>query len=124
MKGQLEKKIVDVLKDLSVPMGNKGFRYLITAVTEVLADESMLDNMTNKDGLYEVVAKAHNATNSSSERAIRHGIECAFSLSDTEAWKKYFGNTSKKPVNKSFIAALAYAIKLEENEQEEAYDVK
>lgn len=111
MKGKLEKRITDTLKELCVPIGNKGFRYLATAITEVLADESKLGNMTNAGGIYDTVAKVHNTTIQRAERAIRHGIECSFGLCDKELFKKYIGYTNKKPTNRDFIAALAYEIK-------------
>jgi len=109
----MEKKVIEALKELGVPFGNKGFRYLITAITEVLVNESAIDNMTKKDGVYDVVANAHNTTISKAERSIRHGIQCIFEKTDNMVFiEKYFGYQEEKICNSDFIAGVAYAIRV------------
>jgi hypothetical protein len=106
-----DRKIVEALKELKIPMGNLGFRYIETAVKAVIADEDMLRYMTKADGLYEVVAKKHGSTPSRVERSIRHGIEVAFRLADREVLRKYIGHADGKETNRNFIALLASTIR-------------
>lgn len=108
----MEKKIIEVLKNLGVPMGNLGFKYIKDAVKLAAEDEEILTNMTKPGGLYATVAKMHNSTASRVERAIRHGIECSFSHCDVDTIKGYFGNVSgNKLTNRNFIAALACEVR-------------
>jgi hypothetical protein len=110
----MEKKIIEVLKDLGVPMGNLGFKYIREAVLIIIADQSKLDGITKHGGLYYTVAKKYGTAPSRVERAIRHAIEQSFIHLDLEILQKYFGNTadlnSGKLSNRNFLAALAYAI--------------
>ncbi|WFR56418.1 sporulation initiation factor Spo0A C-terminal domain-containing protein [Anaerocolumna sp. AGMB13025] len=105
-----DKKIVEILMSLKLPMSNLGFKYIVTAVKMVIADESKLRKITGPDGMYGVIAKEYNSTPSRVERAIRHEIEIAFSMADKEVLKKYFGHPDGKETNKNFIAVLAYQI--------------
>jgi len=109
----MEKKIVEVLKELNIPMGNLGFTYLRTAIKEVVLDEEKLRSMTKVGGLYDIVAKEHHSTPSRTERAIRHAIETSFAEASETVLIKYLGSTKGKLTNKNFIAALAYEIKSE-----------
>jgi two-component system response regulator (stage 0 sporulation protein A) len=103
-----ENTIISILKELCVPACNKGFRYLVTAISAVLEDESRLDSIM---GLYGIVAKAHDTTVSKAERAIRHSIECSYSRADMSVISKYFGFCTKKVTNSDFIASIYYDVK-------------
>lgn len=116
----MEKKTVEALKELNVPMGNLGFDYLLTAITVSIADKKIgvARSMTKAGGIYNEIADKHNTTSSRVERAIRHGIERAVLEVDESILKKYFGNTKRKITNGNFIAALSWKIKLDLEEEE------
>lgn len=106
----MENKIIEVLKELCIPMGNLGFRYIKTAVQAVIDDETILDNITKAGGLYDTVAVKHNTTIAKAERSIRHAAETAINEIDQETKEKYFGKVSGKVKNSDFIAAIAFTI--------------
>lgn len=107
----MEKKITAILKDLGMPMGNLGFKYIKDGVLAAVEDESIMYGIT-KGGLYTVVAKKNGTTPSRVQLAIRHGIETSFALCDKDTLAKYFGrNVDKKPTNRNFIAALVNELK-------------
>lgn len=107
----MEKKIIAILKDLGMPAGNLGFKYIKDGVLAAVDDENILQGMT-KDGLYSVVAKKNGSTISRVERAIRHGIETVFDKCDKDTLTKYFGrDVDHKPTNRNFLAALVNEVK-------------
>jgi len=109
----MENKIMEALKELCVPMGNLGFRYIKTAVTAVIKDETILDNMTSAGGLYDTVAKTHSTTSARAERCIRHSAEISAVAADSAVQEKYFGKVSGKVRNTDFIAGIAFAVKMQ-----------
>lgn len=111
-----DRKIVEALKELKIPMGNLGFRYIVTAIKAVIEDEDKLRYMTKENGIYDIVAKEHKTTPNRAERAIRHGVETAFSLADRDVLKKYFGHADGKETNRNFIALLSSIIHDSESE--------
>jgi hypothetical protein len=110
----MEKKIIEALKELGVPMGNLGFKYIREAVLIVNDDESWLDGITKPGGLYYTVANKFGTAPSRVERAIRHAIEQCFLHLNMETLHKYFGNAAdlNKGMlsNRNFLAALVYAL--------------
>ena len=107
----MEKKITAILKDLGMPMGNLGFKYIKDGTLAAVEDESIMYGIT-KGGLYIVVAKKNGTTPSRVERAIRHGIETVFATCNKDTLAKYFGdNVGIKLTNRNFIAALVNEIK-------------
>ncbi len=109
----MENKIMEALKELCVPMGNLGFRYIKTAVMSVIEDETILDNMTKGGGLYDTVAKAHDTTAQRAERCIRHGAEASAAYVAPEIQERYFGKVKGKVRNTDFIAGIAFAVKMQ-----------
>lgn len=112
----MEGKIMEALKELCVPMGNLGFRYIKTAVRTVIEDENTLNNMTNAGGIYDIVAKKHDTTISRAERAIRHGAEISAIHVPTDIKEKYFGKVKGKVKNADYIAGVAFTIKVQMEE--------
>ena len=107
----MEKKIIAILKDLGMPMGNLGFKYIKDGVLAAVEDESVLRGMA-KDGLYSVVAKKNGSTVLRVECAIKRGIETVFAKCDKDTLAKYFGrNVDSKPTNRNFLAALVNEVK-------------
>lgn len=109
-KKTMEKRIMDLLKELNVPTGNLGFKYLADAIKEVVKDEEKLRYITKHDGLYDVIAKRYKTTISRVERAIRHAIEISCARTDKGLITKYIGNFDVKVSNKNYISALAYEV--------------
>lgn len=101
------------LIEIGVPASLKGYRYMITAIEQVVMDEAVLEGVTKV--LYPEVAKKHHSTSQRVEKAIRHAIEVAWSRNDDCRLKeafKYSANSGKsRPTNSEFIALLAQHIK-------------
>lgn len=106
--------ISNKLNQIGVPASLKGYRYMITAVKEVLKDETVLEGVTKI--LYPGVAKIHNSTPQRVEKAIRHAIEVAWTRNgDSELREEfqYAMNSEKnRPTNSEFIAILSQKIKI------------
>lgn len=82
-------KIENVLMDMGVPAGIKGFNYIADAV-EIL-DEHKGDISVTKE-LYPSIAKKRSTTASKVERAIRHAFDIARSeKGDYKTVEKYIG---------------------------------
>lgn len=109
----LEATIRRVLLDLGVPDHIKGHRYLVTALTIAVNNQTAVDSITRY--LYPAVAEQHGTTNSRAERAIRHAVEVAWDRGDLEILANYFGNTVSaqkgKPTNSEFIARIANVVR-------------
>ena len=112
----MESKVIAILKELGISMGNLGFSYIKEALLMISQNEANLQSITAPYGLYGVIAKKNNTTPSRVERAMRHAIESMFLHCNTDTLYKYFGNTpdlkSGKLTNKNFIAILAEELKM------------
>jgi two-component system response regulator (stage 0 sporulation protein A) len=110
---QMDMVISEKLNQLGVPASLKGYRYMITAIKEVLRDETMLDGVTKI--LYPQIAKEHNSTPQRVEKAIRHAIEVAWARNDgcrPKAALPCLENTGKvRPTNSEFIAVVSQTMK-------------
>lgn len=110
----MEAIISNKLNQIGVPASLKGYRYMITAVKEVLKDETVLEGVTKI--LYPGVAKIHNSTPQRVEKAIRHAIEVAWTRNGDSKLKEEFQyamNAEKdRPTNSEFIAILSQNIKI------------
>lgn len=102
------------LIEIGMPPSLKGYRYIITAIKEVLKDETVLEGITKI--LYPSVAKSHNSTPQRVEKAMRHAIEVAWSRNADSKLKeefKYSTSAGKtRPTNSEFIAILSQYIKM------------
>ena len=101
-----------LLREVGIPTSIKGYRYTVTGIVLLVNHPEMADVVTKE--LYPGIAKAHRTSGSRVERAIRHGVEVAWSRGDLDVLKKYFGNTvsnSKgKPTNSEFLTRMAEAV--------------
>ena len=106
----LEQTIGQHLLNAGMPTHIKGFRFTVTAIRLILQDPKMTDGITK--WLYPEVARLHNSTPSRVERAIRHGIEVAWTRGDVKTLYDYFRNTVDgsrgKPTNSEFLTRMAY----------------
>lgn len=100
------------LNEIGIPAKLKGYRYMITAVKEVIGNDGALDAVTKI--LYPDVAKIHNSTPQRVEKAIRHAIEVAWTIDRESQFKKEFSYLAsmgkQRPTNSEFLAKLSQDI--------------
>lgn len=112
---ELEARVTEVIHEVGVPANIKGYQYLREAICMAVRNVELLNSVTKV--LYPSVAKKYQTTASRVERAIRHGIEVAWTRGRLETIEELFGytvNTGKgKPTNSEFIALIADKIRLE-----------
>lgn len=103
-------KILKILKQLGIAPDLLGYKYLAEAIDMVLKDDAILHSGVTKI-LYPTVAKKFNTTPSRVERAIRHAVERAISMSNIELIEEIFGSiismNTGKPTNSQFIGCVA-----------------
>ena len=113
---ELENIISKKLIGLGIPTRLKGYKYMLSAIEQVLEDETSLEGVTKI--LYPDVAKKYNSTPQRVEKAIRHAIEVAWSRGKIDAIDELFGytinNHKGKPTNSEFIALIADRLRLEQ----------
>jgi two-component system response regulator (stage 0 sporulation protein A) len=105
--------VSDYLIKFGIPGNLKGFGYLVTAITEIIQDESMMYGVTKI--LYPKIAKRHGSTSVRVEKGIRHAIEVAWERQSEEMRKGYYRydviSTGKRPTNSEFIAKAVRELK-------------
>ena len=110
----LDEIIIKKLNEVGMSPSLKGYRYIITAVKEVLSDENALDGVTKI--LYPRVARIHKCTPQRVEKGIRYAIELAWSRNNKSELKEEFSYIMapmrKRPTNSEFIAMLSQHIKM------------
>ena len=109
----MQNQIVEVLRELRIPMGCLGFKYLEKAISMTLEDENAINNMTKLGGIYAEVSRQFGTTPSRTERAMRHAIETSLKKSDKDTLMKYFGYACDHITNKDFLANMVYAVRKE-----------
>ena len=111
----LEALITNVIHEVGVPAHIKGYQYLREAITMVVNDMDVINQITKS--LYPKIAIKFNTTPSRVERAIRHAIEVAWGRGDQKIVENIFGYTVNalkgKPTNSEFIAMIADKLRLE-----------
>ncbi len=111
----LEIEITNLIHDIGVPAHIKGYQYLRDAITMVVNNMEIINQITKT--LYPTIASNYGTTPSRVERAIRHAIEVAWSRGQVEVMDSIFGytvnNLKGKPTNSEFIAMLADKLRLE-----------
>lgn len=108
-----EKKVVELLAAIGIPVHFKGYTYLRDAVLVVLENRAYLNGVTTR--LYPYIAEKYGTSPTVVERALRVAIEHAWSNGDIEYLYSLFGATISsnrgKPTNSAFIARVADLIK-------------
>ena len=111
----LEVEITNLIHDIGVPAHIKGYQYLRDAITLVVNNMDVINQITKT--LYPTIADKYGTTPSRVERAIRHAIEVAWSRGQVETMDAIFGYTVNsikgKPTNSEFIAMIADKLRLE-----------
>lgn len=112
-KENIEDVISEILFELGMPSHIMGYQYSVYAIKIAVENTDIINAITC--GLYPTVAEHYGTTASRVERAIRHGIECAWDRGDLDVIEKYFGNTISsvkgRPTNSEFIARLANIVR-------------
>ncbi len=111
----MEKMISGMMLDMGIPAHLKGYHYMRTAVMMTIEDMKVVGSVTKL--LYPEIAKRYNTTDGKVERAIRNAIEISWERGNRQTFERLFGysrdNTSYRPTNSEYIAAMADALKLE-----------
>ena len=109
----IEDVISEILVELGMPAHIIGYRFSAYAIKLATENPDIIDSITC--GLYPAIAQHFGTTASRAERAIRHGIECAWDRGDLDVNEKYFGNTISltkgKPTNSEFIARVSNIVR-------------
>ena len=112
-KENIEDVISEILVELGMPSHIMGYQYSVYAIKIAVENTDIINAITC--GLYPNVAEHYGTTASRVERAIRHGIECAWDRGDLDVIEKYFGNTVSsvkgRPTNSEFIARVANIVR-------------
>lgn len=112
-KENIEDVISEILVELGMPSHIMGYQYSVYAIKIAVENTDIINAITC--GLYPTVAEHYGTTASRVERAIRHGIECAWDRGDLDVIEKYFGNTISlvkgRPTNSEFIARVANIVR-------------
>ena len=108
-KENIEDVISEILVEMGMPSHIMGYQYSVYAIKIAVENTDIINAITC--GLYPTVAEHYGTTASRVERAIRHGIECAWDRGDLDVIEKYFGNTISsvkgRPTNSEFIARVS-----------------
>lgn len=105
----LEHRITELMLLLGVPAHLRGYQYLRDAIFMVATRPDTRHQMAKI--VYGQIAKKHDVSNYTVERAIRHAIEIAWSRGDMDTMDRIFGYTVQaskgRPTNTEYIAAVA-----------------
>ena len=108
---ELENIISKKLIGLGIPTRLKGYKYMLSAIEQVLEDETSLEGVTKI--LYPDVAKKYNSTPQRVEKAIRHAIEVAWTDNGVELRREFQDRKeNKRPTNSEFISRISAYIKM------------
>ena len=109
----IEDVISEILVELGMPSHIIGYQHSVCAIKIAVENPDIINAITKE--LYPSVAEHYGTTASRAERAIRHGIECAWDRCDFDVIEKYFGNTVSptkgKPTNSEFIARISNIVR-------------
>ena len=112
-KENIEDVISEILVELGMPSHIIGYQYSVCAIKIAVENPDIINAITKE--LYPSVAEHYGTTASRAERAIRHGIECAWDRCDFDVIEKYFGNTISltkgRPTNSEFIARVSNIVR-------------
>lgn len=104
-------KVIDVLLDVGVPAGVKGFSYICDAIEIFDTDSYYADGKMS--ALYIDIAKKNDTTSSRVERAIRHAFETAIMKGNQDMVNKYLDTVNTQ--NSNLLKTLYLRLKQEEH---------
>lgn len=101
----LKNEIDNIFIEMGVPRHLKGYKYLVTSISNVSNDIGLLSEVTKE--LYPGVARTHATTSSRVEQAIRHVLKVTWSSGNKKELQRIFGFRAKrKPCNTEFISRI------------------
>lgn len=104
----IEKRLYDLLKELGVRSNILGYKYVQKAILLVMEDPKLVQDIVK--GLYFKIADEFGTTSSRVERSIRHAVETACEIGNTDKMEEIFGymysSEKGKPTNSAFIAGI------------------
>lgn len=101
----MKSKIQSIFIQLGVPRHLKGYKYLVTGITNVCKDINLLNEITKE--LYPGIAREYATTASRVEQAIRHVIKLTWANGNQEDLENIFGFRAKRrPCNSEFISVI------------------
>ena len=105
----LEHRITELMLLLGMSAHLRGYQYLRDAIFMVATRPDTRHQMAKI--VYGQIAKKHDVSNYTVERAIRHAIQIAWSRGDMDTMDRIFGYTVQaskgRPTNTEYIAAVA-----------------
>lgn len=104
-------KVIDVLLDVGVPAGVKGFSYICDAIE--IFDTDPYYAAGKMSALYIDIAKKNDTTSSRVERAIRHAFETAIMKGNQDMVNKYLDTVNTQ--NSNLLKTLYLRLKQEEH---------
>ena len=104
-------KVIDVLLDVGVPAGVKGFSYICDAIEIFDTDPYYEDGKMSAQ--YIDIAKKNDTTSSSVERAIRHAFDTAIMKGNQDMVNKYLDTVNTQ--NSNLLKTLYLRLKQEEH---------
>lgn len=111
----LEISITKMLHELGMPSHIKGYQYIRDGIMMIYNNPEIIGGITKE--LYPDVASKYNTTVSRVERAIRHAIEVSWNRGNWDLMEEIFGHSvdidKAKPTNSEFIVTIADKLRLE-----------
>ena len=108
----MEQLIVNLLRDIGVPLRMVGYKYLKDAILIALKDSDALMSITKN--VYPEIASKHETSSGNVERNIRYVIESTWSRRNDKKYEKavelIFKDSTKKPTNSEFILVCSETI--------------
>lgn len=108
-EAEIARELRDLFIEIGVSYKSKGFKYLITACTEVVFNPEIMQNGVTKT-LYPEVANFYGTTHTCIERCMRTSIE-NIEISENPIAIEIFGRVQKL-TNGSFISAVSDYIRI------------
>ena len=110
-QADLQLQILHILQELGLASHVLGHSYLREAIWMVAERPELIHGVTKE--LYPHIAKQHNTSPASVERAIRTALHTAWGRGEPNRWQYYFGPLYKRPSNSEFISRIAEKLRWE-----------
>lgn len=93
--------VIDVLMNIGVPAGIKGFTYICDAIELFNTDPYYPDGKIS--ALYIDIAKKYHTTPSRVERSIRHAFDIALTKGDPDMVSRYLDLTNRQKIGRAHV---------------------
>ncbi|MCM1506571.1 MAG: sporulation initiation factor Spo0A C-terminal domain-containing protein [Ruminococcus flavefaciens] len=109
LQKQIEKTIAKMLLYMGFQANHKGYRYTVESILLILDNPEFAYGFNYK--LYPVIAKKHNVTPLSVERALRTAISSAYDR-NYRKFEEFFEYKLQKPTNTEFVSFCTEQVRL------------